>query len=34
MIDYNQRRVQFVEKAPASITSDALARIRAILSED
>lgn len=34
MIDYNQRGVQFVEKAPSSVTSDALARIRAVLSED
>lgn len=33
MIDFSERGVQFAEKAPESVTSDALARIRAIVSE-
>ena len=34
MIDFLERGVQFVEKAPAAVTSDVLARIRAIVSEE
>ncbi len=34
MIDFIERGVQFAEKAPESVTSDALARVRAIVSED
>ena len=32
MIDFTARGVQFAEKAPESVTSDALARVRAIVS--
>ena len=31
MIDFTERGVQFVEKAPRSVTNDALARVRAII---
>ena len=31
MIDFNERGLQFAEKAPEAVTSDALARVRAIL---
>ena len=34
MIDFRQRGVRFVEKAPDSVTRDALARVRAIVSEE
>ena len=34
MIDFTHRGLQFVEKAPPSVTSDALARVRAIVSDD
>ncbi|HHO48395.1 MAG TPA: mRNA-degrading endonuclease [Desulfobacteraceae bacterium] len=34
MIDFHQRGVQFVEKAPDSVTSDVLARVRAIVGEE
>lgn len=34
MIDFTQRGLQFVARAPDSVTSDALARVRAIVSED
>ena len=33
MIDFTERGVQFAEKAPKRVTSDALARVRAIISE-
>ena len=33
MIDFTERGVQFTEKAPGAVTSDALAKIRAIVSE-
>jgi len=33
MIDYEKRGVQFAEKAPGSVTSDVLAKVRAIISE-
>lgn len=33
MIDFTERGAQFAEKASKSVTSDALARIRAIVSE-
>ena len=33
MIDFTERGVQFAEKAPETVTSDALARVRAIVSE-
>jgi hypothetical protein len=33
MIDFIERGFQFAEKAPDTVTSDALARIRAIVSE-
>lgn len=33
MIDFNERGLQFVEKAPEAVTSDALARVRAIVSD-
>jgi mRNA interferase MazF len=33
MIDFIERGVQFAEKAPDTVTSDALARVRAIVSE-
>ena len=33
MIDFSAWGVQFVEKEPQSVTSDALARVRAIVSE-
>jgi mRNA interferase MazF len=33
MIDFIERDVQFAEKAPDTVTSDALARVRAIVSE-
>ncbi len=33
MIDFTERGVQFTEKAPEAITSDALAKVRAIVSE-
>jgi mRNA interferase MazF len=32
MIDFTKRGVQFSEKAPESVTSDALAKVRAIVS--
>jgi mRNA interferase MazF len=34
MIDFNERGLQFVEKAPESVINDALARVRAIVSEE
>jgi mRNA interferase MazF len=34
MIDFIERGVQFAEKAPQHVISDALARVRAIVSED
>jgi mRNA interferase MazF len=33
MIDFSERGIQFAEKAPEVVTSDALARVRAIVSE-
>jgi len=33
MIDFSQRGIRFAEKAPDAVTSDALARVRAIVSE-
>jgi mRNA interferase MazF len=33
MIDFVERGLQFVEKAPESVISDVLARVRAIVSE-
>ncbi len=33
MIDFTERGVQFAEKASESVTSDTLARVRAIISE-
>jgi len=33
MIAFHHREVQFVEKAPDSVTSDVLARVRAIVGE-
>ena len=33
MIDYVERGVQFTERAPEFVTSDALAKVRAIVSE-
>ena len=33
MIDLTERGVQFTEKAPKNVTSDALAKVRAIVSE-
>jgi len=32
MIDYDQRGVQFIEKAPTLIINEALAKIRVIVS--
>jgi mRNA interferase MazF len=34
MIDFMERGLQFVEKAPESVISDVLARVRAVVSED
>lgn len=34
MIDFHHRGVQFVEKAPDSVTRDVLARVRAIVGEE
>lgn len=34
MIDFIEKGVQFAEKAPQHVISDALARVRAIVSED
>jgi mRNA interferase MazF len=34
MIDFMERGLQFVEKAPESVISDVLARVRAIVSEE
>lgn len=34
MIDFTERGVQFIEKAPEVVTSDVLARVRAIVSEE
>jgi mRNA interferase MazF len=34
MIDFNERGLQFVEKAPEAVITDVLARVRAIVSED
>ncbi|MBI4791381.1 MAG: type II toxin-antitoxin system PemK/MazF family toxin [Deltaproteobacteria bacterium] len=34
MIDFIERGVQFAEKAPQHVIGDALARVRAIVSED
>ena len=34
MIDFVERGLQFVEKAPESVTSEVLARVRAIVSEE
>ena len=33
MIDFSERGLQFVEKAPKAVTNDALARVRAIVSD-
>jgi mRNA interferase MazF len=33
MIDFNERGLQFIEKAPEAVTNEALARVRAIISE-
>ena len=33
MIDFNERGLQFVEKAPEAVINEALARVRAIISE-
>ncbi len=33
MIDFNERGLQFIEKAPEAVTNEALARVRAIVSE-
>ena len=33
MIDFTERGIQFAEKAPETVTIDALARVRAIVSE-
>ena len=33
MIDFTERGIRFAEKAPETVTSDALARVRAIVSE-
>ncbi|NOQ46646.1 MAG: mRNA-degrading endonuclease [Desulfobulbaceae bacterium] len=33
MIDFTERGVQFAEKAPEVVTSDALAKVRAIVTE-
>ena len=33
MIDFTERGVQFTEKAPETVTRDALAKVRAIVSE-
>lgn len=33
MIDFAERGVQFAEKAPEAVTSDVLAKVRAIVSE-
>ncbi len=33
MIDFSQKGILFAEKAPGFVTSDALARVRAIVSE-
>ena len=33
MVDFIERGIQFVEKAPEHVISDALARVRAIVSE-
>ena len=33
MIDFTERGVQFTEKAPETVTSEVLARVRAIISE-
>ena len=33
MIDFTERGVQFTEKAPETVTKDALAKVRAIVSE-
>jgi len=34
MIDFVERGLKFVEKAPESVTSEVLARVRAIVSEE
>ena len=34
MIDFMERGLQFVEKAPESVISDVLARVRAIVNEE
>ncbi len=34
MIDFTERGLQFVEAAPEDVTSDALARVRAIVSDE
>jgi len=34
MIDFTERGLQFVEKAPESVTNDALAKVRAIVVSD
>lgn len=34
MIDFVERGLQFVEKAPEAVISDVLARVRAIISEE
>jgi mRNA interferase MazF len=33
MIDFNERGLQFIEKAPEAVTNEALARVRAIVGE-
>lgn len=33
MIDFKERGIQFVENAPENVTSDALAKVRAIVTE-
>ena len=33
MIDFTERDIQFAEKAPETVTSDALAKVRAIVNE-
>ena len=33
MIDFNERGLKFIEKAPEAVTNEALARVRAIVSE-
>jgi hypothetical protein len=34
MINFMERGLQFVEKAPEAVINDVLARVRAIVSED